>query len=232
MARGALFFLMIVGGLAGCGSSEPPEAQPPTDPAVAQALNDPLMTDPDLSQRNEGAAALTVTVDSRLPQLPATPEAIAAAQADAARLVGGREKLVRPPEAVGDVPPLPAAWSPETRLVALGAGQCAVRLTATTMWAARMPVALPVYPRGATLAAAGSTAPGCDVRTVRFASPVPVPDVLAFYWTRATASRLSPRHLKSGDTAVVRGTGAGLAFEVRARAIGDQTLVELTTLSR
>lgn len=219
--------------LAACSQAKAPDAPAPRDPAIVQALNDPLMTDPDLSQRNEGAAALTVTSDMGLPVLPATPEAIAAARADAARMVGGADKLAAPPAAKGEASSLPKRWSPGHHLAALGAsGACLRTLETGAIFAARLPLSVPVYPRGGTLAAAGSDTPGCTARAVQFATPVPVGDVLAFYWTRATAARLSPEHLASVGGSVIRGSSGGLSLDVRVRAAGDQTLVELATLSR
>lgn len=77
--------------LGACGDAAPPPSPEGRDPAIVRALNDPLMTDPDLSSRNEGAAAITVTTDSGLPVMPDRPEELAAARAEAALLAGGHD---------------------------------------------------------------------------------------------------------------------------------------------
>lgn len=230
MDRRALLLLPV---LAACSKPDAPDKAPQRDPAVVQALNDPLMIDPDLSQRNEGAAALTVTTDMGLPVLPVTAEAAAGARAEAARMVGGLDKLRAPPAAEKAVADLPESWSPGHHLAAIGADEpCLKRLKSSAIFAARLPEALPVYPRGGTLAAAGSDTATCTARAVRFATPVSPGDVLAFYWAQARAARLSPRAYTAEGAAVLRGSGKGLAFDVRVRAVGEQTLVELATLSR
>ncbi|OZA90792.1 MAG: hypothetical protein B7X57_10945, partial [Erythrobacter sp. 34-65-8] len=76
--------------LAAC-SDAPGEIGPQEDidPAVAHALNEPLMTDPDLVSSNEANAALTGSQDHSLPADIATPEAIREAQDRAVALLGG-----------------------------------------------------------------------------------------------------------------------------------------------
>lgn len=216
--------------LAACGGNPAPDAPPPRDPQVAQALDDPLMTDPDLASRNEAAAALTVESDGSLPILPPVPEAAAAARAEAAALVGGSGKLVSPPAPAGAAVPL-RDDSPEAHVAALpGSASCAKELARSAIWAARLPPALPVYPRGATMGAAGSDAGGCKARAVTFTTPVPLGEVLAFYWTRA--ARFAPAHRTSRSEHVVTGEADGLAYDVRVSAGDGHTLVRLATIER
>ena len=54
--------LIVVALAAACSREEPATPPEQRNPVVAQALDDPLMTDPDLSSRNEGAAAITVAL--------------------------------------------------------------------------------------------------------------------------------------------------------------------------
>lgn len=232
MRRRVLLFPLFVA-VSTCGEPQPEQSPPPRDPQVAQALADPLLTDPDLSSRNEGAAALTVASDASLPVLPATPEAIAAARADAARVAGGADRLVPPGEPLGAGAPLAVDAGPEQQLAALGeeAG-CSRKLQTSAIWAARMPASMPIYPRGATLAAAGIDAEDCKARAVTFSTPVPPADVLAFYADRGRASGAAPRFLRSGGDLHLRGSKPSLSYEVRVRTEGDQTLVRLTTIER
>ena len=218
--------------VASCADEDAPPKQQYRDPQVAQALDDPLMTDPDLSSGNEAAAALTVSSDASLPILPATPEAIASARAEAAALVGGVERLAAPPRPDGKVVPL-AGDSLASHVAVLDGGRpCSDRLDHSAVWAARMPEAFPVYPRGATVDAAGSDAPGCWVRSVRFMTPVPADEVLAFYWARARQAGFRTVHMREGETHVLAGSGAALTFDVRVREQVDSTLIRVATMER
>jgi hypothetical protein len=225
MTRATVLALTL---LASCGGPPAPDPPAPRDPQVAQALDDPLMTDPDLSSRNEGAAALTVESDGSLPVLPVTPEAVAAARAEAAVLVGGIGRLAAPPAAAGPAKPI-ADEAPEAHLAALpGGARCEGALERSAIWAARLPRSLPVYPRGATLAAAGSDAAGCKARAITFTTPVPIDEVVAFYWARAAV--LGPVYRRRGAERVVTGATPGLVFDVRAAPKDGGTLVRLATL--
>jgi hypothetical protein len=230
MARCAILLPILM--LLACGA-EPIEQPPsPRDPQVAQALDDPLMTDPDLSSRNEGAAALTVELDGALPVLPVTDEAIEAARAEAAKLAGGSARMANAPPPRGQAP-VPSDSSPEGHLALLpGGAPCSGMLRASAIWAARLPPALPVYPRGATTAAAGSDVAGCQARVIAFTTPVPLDEVLAFYWTGAHAAGLAPRHRNSPAGQVLWGGKGGFAFDLRGTREGDQTIVRLVTLQR
>ena len=68
---------------------------------------------------------------------------------------------------------------------------CAGMVEYTAAWAAKLPDAFPVYPRGAVQEAAGTDAGGCALRVVNFQTPVPVSEVMDFYFTRAAAAKAS-----------------------------------------
>ena len=221
--------------LAGCGAEESREPAAPRDPQVAQALNDPLMTDPDLSARNEGAAALTVDSDFSLPVIPATPEEIARAKAEAEVMIAGSAMPAPPSEPEATTASLPADANGAARLAALTGNTAACRgaLANSAIWAARMPAAMPIYPRGHTINAAGSDAKGCRVRTIAFTTPVPRADVMAFYLARARAiGGKGPPLMRAGEDWRLRGAAGGLAYDVFARPEGDHTFVRLTVAER
>ena len=231
MVRGALFLLSLAL-LGGCEGDAPKPIETPRDPIVAQALGDPLMTDPDLSSRNEAAAAISIRVDGPLPVLAVTAEDLAAARAEAARMVGGEENLASIPPARGAVAPLAPGHEASDHLALLAdKTACRAKLTDSAIWAARLPAALPVYPRGATQAATGGDGDDCRVAAVVFTTPVPSDEVVEFYWQLARAAGLAPIHLKAGETAVLQGEGKGAAFDLRATATGRVTTVELATVT-
>jgi len=218
--------------ISSCQDEPAPPTEKPRDPVVAQALGDPLMTDPDLSSRNEGAAAITIRMDGPLPVLPVRPEDLAAARAEAAKLVGGDESLTPVPQARGAVAPLAPGHQPSDHLALLAdKTACRAELSESAIWAARLPTALPVYPRGATLAATGGEGSGCRVVAVAFTTPVPRDEVLRFYWARARTAGLAPVHLRARDAAVLQGQGKGTAFDLRVFAKGGVTTIELATVT-
>lgn len=207
--------------LASCGDATAPIVQPEGDPAMAAALNDPLMTDPDLVAQNRAShAALLPERDASIPAEDASPRAIATARAEALALVGGpgRMKAAPPPEA--------ASSSASRR----AHGQCTRARTRTAAWAAQMPDAFPVYPRAAVQTAAGADEPGCALRTVSFTTPVPPGDVIDFYFTRASHAGFTAEHTVAGGEASLGGTSGTSRFAVRVGVRGDgMTAVELVT---
>ena len=84
--------------LAACGSDEAMIAEAEDDPAMAAALGEQIMVDPDLvGQNRANSAAAMPSQDGSLPTVDANPEAIAAARAEALRLVGGPGRLKKAP---------------------------------------------------------------------------------------------------------------------------------------
>ena len=77
--------------LAGCAQRDPSQSAVETDPAVAQAVIAPILTDPDLVSLDKRFAVMSDPggLDASLPPDDFAPETIAAAQAEAAALVKG-----------------------------------------------------------------------------------------------------------------------------------------------
>ncbi len=223
--------------LAGCnwfgGGGDEPVRE--ADPATTEALGDQIMYDPDLASQNRAdSAAFVPSGDGSIPTVDNGPEAIAAARADALRWVGGPGKLHKAPEPqqVAGALPDDAALTAAARAAAApgGNGDCAKRVEYTMRWAARLPAPFPVYPRGAVQEAAGSDASGCSLRVVNFVTPVPLGEVMDFYYSRARAAGFSAeRVLQDGDDVLAGVNGAASYVVYARRQPSGNTEVDLVT---
>ena len=115
-------------------------------------------------------------------------------------------------------------------LQAFGAKACANAASWTFSWAAKMPAALPIYPRGHVQEALGSDGAGCAMRAVNFRTQVTASDVLDFYAAAARKAGLQTVHRASGDAHVISGRqgAAGFAVYIRPGPEG-MTDVDLVT---
>ena len=191
-----------------------------SDPMVARALHDPLMSDPDLSAVNEANAVIGFAGDSALPVLPATPEAAQAARE------AGRLELIEG----GELTPLP---SPETGigaisgrnasatalLGAIGAPEsCLPSLKQGFAFAAGLPPAAAIMPHGMVVRAGGADTAACKLRLIRYHTPAAGEDVLEYHFTRARRAGLRPlRYAEGGEGLAARAAG-GEAWAVAVRA--------------
>lgn len=222
--------------LAACGFGEPDEPGPTElDPAVAQALNAPLMSDPDLASLNEANAALTGSSDHSIPLQVANAEAIRDAQDRAIVLAGGRSALVELPEGeeIADAPgdsPLVLLEDVASRVSDNQACLSGWRYSAA--WAAKLPASQPVFPRGAVTEAFGQDSRTCTLRAVRFVTPVPAGDIVQFYATLATREKAAFTYSVTEQLWRLEGGKPGMAFvvEVRPSLLGGQE-VDLVTAS-
>lgn len=215
------------------GESNEPANDEAMDPAVEQALNDELMTDPDLAGRNEANAALSGTGNAGIPNIDKSARAIEAARARAAQLVGGVEKLRPAPAArqlSGNEPDTAAMRAAAIAAVKPGGANCADTVEYSAAWAAKLPAAFPVYPRGNTQEAAGTDQGDCALRIVSYLTPVALDDVMSFYSTRARDAGFKVDHaIKAGDN-VLSGTKGASAYVVYARRLPEGvTQVDLVT---
>lgn len=222
--------------LAGCGSEpDTVSVEEEDDPALSGALADQIMVDPDLvGQNRANSAAGMPPLSGALPTVDRNPEAIAAARAEALRLVGGPGSMRQAPEPREAAGALPegSALTAAARAAASpgGDGDCAARARYTMQWAARLPDAFPVYPRGAVREAAGTDEGGCSLRVVNFVTPVPLGEVVDFYFTRAADAGFSTeRVLQDGDD-VLSGVKGSASYVIYARRLSSgNTEVDLVT---
>lgn len=225
LAAGAAMLLSACSGSDDEAADQPTVAGAPTaeaDPALTGALGEQIAVDPDLVGQNRANGAAGVpSQNGSLPTIDNGPEAIAAARTDALKLVGGPGKLRKAPEAVKVTGALPegAALTAAARVATAPGGNrdCAARVDYTTKWAGLLPEVFPVYPRAAVQEAAGTDTDGCALRVVNFVTPVPVGEVMDFYYTRArTAGYTAERTLQDGDD-VLAGVKEGASYVVYAR---------------
>ncbi|TMM48975.1 hypothetical protein [Qipengyuania marisflavi] len=220
--------------LAACGDkADDTGTDEAMDPASEQALNADLMTDPDMAGSNEAGAALSGGGNGAIPKIDSSPRAIEAARSRAVELVGGVDSL-RPAPAprtlAADAPDSPAMIRAAQTAVTPGGANCADDVTYTSAWAAKLPGAFPVYPRGNTQEAAGTDKGDCALRIVTFRTPVALDDVMAFYNTRAKTAGYSVEHVKKGGDNVLSGVKGDSAYVVYSRTLsGGVTEVDLVT---
>lgn len=219
--------------LAGCGQDAAAPAERPLDPAVAGALGDQIMVDPDLvGQNNANALADFPTGEGGVPALDMGAEAIARAREQALALVGGQSAMRKAPTAreVAGALPADAALTAAARAAAGGDTDCAAKAKYTMAWAAKLPDTFPVYPQGAVQEAAGTDDGGCALRVVNFQTGVPLAEVVDFYFTRAAKGGFSAQRIMQDGDDVLSGTKGAASFVVYARRLpSGATEVDLVT---
>jgi hypothetical protein len=208
--------------LSACGSKDQPTKPATDDPAMAGALAEPILTDPDLASENGANRAASVpTADGVIPAADMSPQALAAARSAALKLVGGPGAMKKAPQAheVSSQLPADATLTAAARAAASpgGKGNCPAKVTYTAAWAAKLPGAFPVYPKGAVQEAAGTDDGGCVLRVVNFISPVPVPEVIDFYYTRASGAGYSAQHVRQAGEDQLGGTKGAASYIIYAR---------------
>lgn len=211
--------------LAACGDEQKTDPKSERDAAVAAALDDPIMADPDLAAQNRGNTVLSGggPAMAEIPPDKRTPEEADRARLAAQELFGGRIEPAPAPQQTLPESKLAKAATMQgvAQALVLGGAGCPAKLSYGFIWAARLPAALPIYPRGHARVAAGADAAGCTVRVVRFASPVSPADLTDFYYTSAAKAGLAPQRRREGSDDVVAGTKAGSSFAVYIRAGPD-----------
>ena len=237
-AQRTIFLAVLALMVAACGeqSSEPVAVTEP-DPMVQQALNDRLMTDPDLAFQNEANAALTVNFDHSIPPIDAGPEALVKVREEARiRLIENGEVLDLP-EGVKDakVASLEGAMNAQERAALLPATRdCANSLAYSAIWAARLPDFAEIVPRGAVVEAAGTDSAPCRLRVVTYRTPLPPEEALQFHYTLLDRAGLKPRHVAVSETEqALQGARRSAHATIHARTIsGGLTEVDIVTLER
>ncbi len=219
-----LFPLVLA--LAACGSDkQADQAAADQDPALTGALGDQIMVDPDLAGQNRGNAALGGggPANGELPVQNRTPEAIAAAKAEAAKLAGGAIESAPSPTAGAATSASAESITAAAMAKQLPGAQasCPDKVEYTAAWAAKLPAALAIYPRGAVQEAAGTDKDGCRLRVVNFLTPVEIKDVIDFYYTRSSGAGYRVEYRLDGADHVLGGTKNAAAYVIYARKLAN-----------
>jgi hypothetical protein len=214
-------FLLL---LAACGDAAAPDGPPPRDPAVAAALAEPLLSDPDLAGSSRSGTALTGggPATGGVPLITFDSAAADAARSDARELIGGPIDL--PPQPLTGAEQSPLARAPTAAAVAAAlpfSQACAQSLDYSFAWAARLPAPLPIYPRAHAQEAGGTDQAGCRLRVVNFHAAVRPDEVIAFYLASAAKAGLSADYRREGTDLVLRGSKAGLNYALFVRPLDD-----------
>jgi hypothetical protein len=189
-----------------------------TDPALTAALADQIMVDPALTQQSGATSARGPVGPARAP-VPVLPPA------DPGRAPG--TAAAPPPRALPGQPremTLGELAAEQARRPAPAQGQgCERNLSYSTRWAARLPAAIPLFPKAQVSEAAGNELPGCQFRVVSFTTGAAVSDVIDWYYTRVSRAGFSAEHQARGGEHILAGTreADGSAFYLTATGRAD-----------
>jgi len=190
------------------------------DPLLSQALNDPLMVDPDLAWRNEANAVIAFRDGHPLPLFEASEDFTARAR-DAARL-----ELLED----GQIPAVPPASSGQGNaslaqltdaasiIEAVGSrSDCIEDLDDDLMWSTALPPTSSIMPHGMVQQAAGVDQGTCVVRVVRYLTPVGIEDALEYHFVKADRARFRMERFDAPETQL-RGERRDQELAVHVRA--------------
>lgn len=202
--------------LAGCGKKdEAPDlakleakvAGNATDPALREAIEAPIATDPDLTREanRDALKPADKPLDGALPaRLPARDM-----KAQVLKLVGG--KLLATPAATRTITTTGDAITLSGIAAQQGLTQACTdpRLDYNFNWAQRLPASLPLYPGAALKEAAGADDRQCTVRAATFATAASAKDLLDFYYTMARRAGFTVEHIELNGADALSGTRGG-----------------------
>ncbi|WP_310534305.1 hypothetical protein [Novosphingobium sp.] len=206
--RYTLVPIVLMLAVAGCSRDSAQEAEP-VDPAVSAALAGPLLTEPDLAAMNGAGRALTGTgvASAQIPANLYTPEAIAAAKAEAKAQLGGA--IPAAPTASGSEKAIGGQTALDSLRRAYGKLPCEGAANWSAIWATRLPKPLAPYPRGHVEEALGADDDTCHLRAVTYRIGVTPAEALDFHAAQAAEAGLSVDHRADGDAhALVTRKGA------------------------
>lgn len=182
------------------------------DPAIAAAINAPIMIDPALGQLSN--------VDAIRP--PPAPDPLSMPP-DALGMMADKvdpATLAHAPAANGGCSRCAAAATALT-LAAFAERQgasaaCVAGLRYATGWAERLPATLSLPTGARVVEAAGIEAPGCGLRVVSFSTATPANRLIDWFFTGARGNRLAFDHGEDQGRHLLTGTLGRRRFVVHA----------------
>ncbi|MPT48508.1 MAG: hypothetical protein E2598_08840 [Sphingobium sp.] len=234
--------------LAGCGEKEkqgnPAQLDAPLlsnaeDPALREALEAPLASDPDLAAdaNRDSVRPSDKPLSGTTPaNIGSTSLSIADAKDAALKLAGG--KFTPTPASTKNItsvgtPPITLGALMEAQLAKNSAARCnGAKITYDARWALRLPKAFPLYPGAQLIEAAGAQGNGpCAIRAASFRTGVSRTDIMDFYTSMAKRAGYSVEHVEENEDAILSGTKGGnsAAFHIRFRDMrGNGTEADLS----
>lgn len=185
--------------LSACGGKDNDKGGNEIDPAVANALEDQIMVDPNLvGQANRFGRTGSTGSEAPVP----------------APGVGGRTvqpgKLLRAPApttatGTGSVT-LSERADDQAARTSQGSSACEKNFHYSASWAALLPEAFPLYPDAQVMEAAGNNQLPCRMRLVSFVSKAPLQTLIDFYYTQAVRNGFTAEHQLADGEHVLAGT--------------------------
>lgn len=232
------FCLVTLFGLAGLAACSDGQGDQPyssaalsKDPVLARALNDPLMTDPDLASRNQSNAVIAFHDSHPLP--PIAADEVAASRArEAARLEllsGGQVASLPLPQSDGGSVSLAETNHAGDLVEAVGSRtDCVESMDASLLWSTQMPETSAVMPHGMVQQAAGVDTGQCVIRVVRYHTPVSVGEALEYHYTKASREGFAFEHFDAPESQI-RGEWRNEQMVIHGRA-GPRGLTEIDVI--
>ena len=226
--------------LAACGDQEANEQQvaqlddklsgADADPAVNEAMNSPILVDPNLtdqSNRNALRDANAGGTGAVPPDNGYQGDKATAADLDGLKLMRAPEPRVMKEEECKDCAK-PRTLGTLAARQAARTGSCDGKLSYGAGWANRMPAAFPVYPKGRVQEAAGASGTACEIRVVSFVSANPMREVVDYYYTRARGAGYDAEYvIRQGDHALGGTRGENAYYITFAERPGGGTAVDI-----
>ena len=182
------------------------------DPAIAAAINAPIMVDPSLGQLSNIDAIRPPPAPDPL-SMPPDALGMGVDKVDPAT-------LEHAPAAQGECSRCAAAASALT-LAAFAERQgesaaCVAGLRYATGWAERLPATLALPTGARVVEAAGTDAPGCGLRVVSFSAATPAERVIDWFFTRSRGEGLAFDHGEAQRRHLLTGTRGRRRFAIHA----------------
>lgn len=190
--------------LAACGKQRNArEGANEIDPAVASALEDQIMVDPNLTQQNNrfGARGANAGMEAPIPS-PGTAGPVSTRTG----------RLLRAPAPTagesgsGITLGQTAQQQADRRRMGNTPKSCMAKFNYGMAWATRLPDAFPLYPDAQVAEAAGNDVESCRMRLVSFVSKAPLQTLVDFYYTQAVRNGFDAEHQLVGNEHILGGT--------------------------